>query len=91
VLLACSCLPVAVLEWDDVQRRAGLCAVTVYGLYVVATLVQQLVTESYRSDAPDSAVALGCALVMVAAAHLCQRFRARRPDLPPQAASSRAS
>jgi hypothetical protein len=77
VLLACLSLPVAVLGWTDAQRWSGLAAVTVYGLYVVAEQVQMFAEQSYLSDAEGAAVSLGCALVIVLACHVSQRFRPR--------------
>jgi hypothetical protein len=79
VLLALVCLPVAVLAWHDVQRRTGLVAVTVYGTYVVAGQVQLIAEGSTWTGTPDAVVAVGCAVVMVGAAHVCQRLRPRSP------------
>jgi hypothetical protein len=93
VLLAAVCLPVTVVTGGPLLRVLGLTAVTTFGAWVAGTQADLLLTGMYWTDAPDSAVALGCAVGCVAACFLAQ-FVVRRPARAgqgPQAASSRAS
>jgi hypothetical protein len=72
LLLATLCLPLTALELSARQRTAGLAAVTVFGVWLVASGLHAFAVDTFVHDARSTGTGLVCTLVSVGACYLAQ-------------------